>query len=77
MERCKANLGLSGFSKRQIQKSYLWFDYYLYKGYKPTYKLLAKVLALRIRKNYFYRRMKYNYFLKWIRQILRSLYSID
>lgn len=76
MERCKANLGLPGFSRRQIQKSYLWFDYYLYKGYKPRYKLLAKVLALMIRKNYLYRRIKYNYFLKWLRQILRSLYTI-
>lgn len=77
MERCKANLGLPGFTKRQIQKSYSWFDYYLYKGYKPRYKLLAKVLALRIRKNYFYRRIKYNWFLIRLRQILRNLYSIE
>ena len=76
MERCKANLGLPGFTKRQIQKSYLWFDYYLYKGYKPTYKLLAKVLASRIRLNYSYRRIKHSWFLKRPRQVLRSLYSV-
>lgn len=77
MERHKAVLDLPGFTKRQIQKSFLWFGYYFYKGRRPTYKLLAKVLASKIRLNYFYRRVKYYRLLEWLRQILRGAYSID
>jgi len=76
MERSKACLNLPGFTKRQIQRSYLWFDYYLYKGRKPAYKLLAGVLASKIRLNYFYRRIKHYRLLKWPRQMLRSIHSI-
>lgn len=43
MERTKATLNLRGFSKKQIQKSFVWFEYYVYKGHKPLYKILAKV----------------------------------
>jgi len=44
MERMKATLDLPGFSKKQIQKSYIWFDYYVYKGRKPMYKILGRVV---------------------------------
>ena len=44
MERMKATLDLPGFSKDQIQKSYIWFDYYVYKGRKPIYKILGRVV---------------------------------
>lgn len=77
MERHKAVMNLPAFSKRQLQKSFLWFDYYLYKGRKPAYKLLARVFALGVRNNYFYRRVKHNWFLKRLRYIVRSLYSLD
>jgi anaerobic magnesium-protoporphyrin IX monomethyl ester cyclase len=44
MERQKATLDLPGFTKKQIQKSYIWFDYYVYKGHKPIYIVLGRVL---------------------------------
>jgi anaerobic magnesium-protoporphyrin IX monomethyl ester cyclase len=44
MERQRATLDLPGFPKKKIQKSYVWFEYYIYKGHKPTYKLLLGVL---------------------------------
>jgi len=51
MERRKAILDLPGFSKKQIQKSYLWFDYYVYKGYSPLPKILMRVLVLKLKEN--------------------------
>ncbi len=77
MERHKAVMNLPGFTRRQIQRSFLWFDYYLYKGSKPAYKLIAKGLALGVRNNYFYIRVKHNWLLKLMRSVIRSLYSID
>lgn len=77
MERHKAVINLPGFSKRQIQRSFLWFDYYLYKGRKPAYKLIARVFTLGVRNNYFYRRIKHNWLFKRLRNIVRSVYSVD
>lgn len=58
-ERNKATLDLPGFSKKQIQKSYEWFEYDVYKGIKPVYKILAKVFITKLKTNlyfiYFYR----------------------
>jgi len=44
IERTRSTLDLPKFSKKQIQKSYIWFDYYVYKGRKPAYKILGRVL---------------------------------
>ncbi|MFA5878109.1 MAG: radical SAM protein [Candidatus Staskawiczbacteria bacterium] len=44
MERMKATLDLPGFSKKQIQRSYILFDYYVYRGRKPMYKILGRVV---------------------------------
>lgn len=44
MERRKAIFNLPGFSKKQIQRSYIWFDYNVYKGYKSRVKLILKVI---------------------------------
>ncbi len=77
MERHKAVINLPSFNKHQIQRSFLWFDYYLYKGRKPAYKLIARVFALGIRNNFLYRRMKHNWFFKRLRRVVRRLYSID
>ncbi len=62
-ERCKAVLGLPGFNKKQIQKSYQWFYYDVYKGNKPLYKLLSSVFSAK-----FESRFGHNY-------ILMSLYK--
>jgi radical SAM superfamily enzyme YgiQ (UPF0313 family) len=74
LERTKAILDLPEFSRKQIQKSYVWFDYYVYKGHKPLYRLLAKVFSSRIKANYyltyFYRMFTRLSFLKKIKNIL-------
>ncbi len=76
MERSKAVLDLPGFPKKQIQKSYVWFDYYVYKGRKPIYKILARVLVSKFRSsyhlNYFYRRLTRLFFFKWLNYILKD-----
>lgn len=45
IERNKAIFNLEGFSKKQIQKEYEWFNYNIYKGFKPFYKTLGSVLS--------------------------------
>ena len=42
-ERQKSRLDLPGFSKKQIQHGYLWFDYKSYAGYKNRLSLLNTV----------------------------------
>ena len=52
MERRKATLDLPGFSRKLIQKSYTWFDYYVYKDYKPLFKIMARVIRSKLQSNY-------------------------
>jgi len=51
MERRKAYLELPGFSKKQINKAFIWFDYRVYKGHKPLWVILAHVIAVKLRSN--------------------------
>jgi len=44
MERVKADLDMPQFSKAQIQKAYIWFDYYAYKGMRPISQLARRIL---------------------------------
>ena len=53
MERRQAISNLPGFSKKQIQKSYIWFNYNVYKGYKSRIKLILKVITKLLRSNSF------------------------
>jgi len=46
MERKTSVLDLPGFGKRRIKKSYVLFDYYIYKGYKPLPEILARVFTV-------------------------------
>lgn len=75
MERKKAILDLPGFTKKQIQKNYIWFDYYVYKGHKPIYKILAKVLLSKLQSksylNFFLKRLSHLVFFKWLRNVLK------
>jgi len=53
MERKTAVLDLPDFPKKQIQKSFIWFNYYVYKGLKPKYKIFTSVLRAKLAsKNY-------------------------
>ena len=75
LERCKATLDLKGFSKKQIQDSYIWFHYDVYKGHKPMHKILFKVLVSKLISNTFlhniYRRFTYLTLFKQFRKIIR------
>jgi radical SAM superfamily enzyme YgiQ (UPF0313 family) len=48
-ERCRANLDLPGFSRREIEQAYVWFDYCVYRGHRPLWKLLARVVAFKMK----------------------------
>jgi len=53
MERREAIFNLPGFSKKQIQKSYIWFNYNVYKSYKSRIKLILKTIIKLLRSNSF------------------------
>ena len=76
MERREAVLDSPGFSKKEIQKSYVWFDYYVYKGTLPLYKLIIRVIALKFKSNPFFnlvfRKIVRIGFLKKVREKLAS-----
>jgi radical SAM superfamily enzyme YgiQ (UPF0313 family) len=44
MERVRADLDFPQFRKWQIQKAYIWFDYYVYKDKKPIAQLTKRIL---------------------------------
>lgn len=48
LERSRACLDLPAFSKRQIQSSLTWFDYRVYKGFRPLWKLYISVIRAKI-----------------------------
>ncbi|OGC04134.1 hypothetical protein A2276_05920 [candidate division WOR-1 bacterium RIFOXYA12_FULL_43_27] len=50
-EREKAILNLPGFSRRQIQRGCVWFEYNVYKRHRPRISLLRKSVGLIIRSN--------------------------
>ncbi len=75
-ERERATLDLPGFPKRQIQHSYIWFDYHVYRGHKPIYRLLPGVLGRWLRANFptdrFYLLTIFGY-LRWLKSSLNNL----
>ena len=74
LERCKATLDLPGFSKKDIQKSFVWFDYNVYKGRAPLGRILAKVLVSKLRSNTIlhsvYRRLSFSPVFRYLRKSL-------
>jgi len=76
LERCKATLDLPGFSKKQIQNGFVWFDYDVYRGRKPLSEILPKVLISKLRSNaglhFFYRRLSYSPLFKCLKHALMS-----
>jgi radical SAM superfamily enzyme YgiQ (UPF0313 family) len=49
MERSQATLDLPTFPRKQVQHAYEWFDYRVYEGHKPRYRLLAKVIRSKVK----------------------------
>jgi len=75
MERRKPTLDLPEFPKKQIQKAYIWFDYHVYKGHKPGYRILSHVfrnwLETRYYFNYCFRKLEALLHLTWLKRVLR------
>ncbi len=73
LERCKATLDLRGFSRKQIQKSFVWFDYNVYKGHRPLKDLLTKVLISKcrsdVRLHRLYRTLSYSRVVRRLKKI--------
>jgi len=51
MERRQPIMSLPNFSKRQIRRAFIWFNYHVYKGFKPIWKILAYVALIKISSN--------------------------
>jgi radical SAM superfamily enzyme YgiQ (UPF0313 family) len=49
MERSQATLDLPTFPRDQVQRSYEWFDYHVYRGHRARIKLLAKVARCKLK----------------------------
>jgi radical SAM superfamily enzyme YgiQ (UPF0313 family) len=50
-ERSRACLDLPGFSSKQIERAYVWFEFDIYKGRRPLIPLLKKTISLAIKVN--------------------------
>jgi len=51
LERRHPVIDFPHFSKLQIQKAYTWFNYQVYKGYKPLWWVLMKTVMTKVRSN--------------------------
>lgn len=47
-ERVEPVLNLSDFPKKQVLRSYIWFEYNVFKGYKPLHKIFIGVLQRKV-----------------------------
>ncbi len=73
LERCKAVLDLPGFTKKEVQNSFVWFDYNVYKDNKPIIEILPRVLISKFRSNSrlhsFYRKFTFSFLFKQLKKI--------
>lgn len=76
VERRNSVLNLPGFPNRQIVKYYIYFQYMVYKGTKPTSSLILNIIDLKLNtmpyfKNFLLRVYRNRYFLP-IRKIIKG-----
>jgi radical SAM superfamily enzyme YgiQ (UPF0313 family) len=61
LERSRAVVDYPQFSRHQIQKAFTWFNYHVYKGYKPLWWILMMTIIVEIRShmtlNYFFNKI--------------------
>ena len=50
-ERMEANIELPNFTKAQIQRAYTWFNYRVYKGHQPLWRILIQVISVKLKSN--------------------------
>ena len=48
MERRQPVMSLPNFSKSQIRSAYIWFNYHVYKGFRPIWNILTQVALVKI-----------------------------
>lgn len=76
LERSRAILDLPGFTRKQIQRSYELFDYYVYKGHKPLCKIAIRVILSKLRSNphliSFYRKVTRLVIFKKLKYIMKT-----
>ena len=48
-ERMRPALNLPGFKKKEIMSNYIWFEYNIYKGYKPLYEIMDRVITAQLK----------------------------
>ncbi|MFA5260475.1 MAG: radical SAM protein [Candidatus Omnitrophota bacterium] len=51
-ERSRPVLNLKSLPKRKLMHYFVWFDYYVYKGHRPRWKLLARCFVARLHCSY-------------------------
>jgi radical SAM superfamily enzyme YgiQ (UPF0313 family) len=75
-ERVQSVLDLPNFSKRQIENNFVWFDWHVYRGFRPWYKILIKValnkLRTKPRLHYWFRKLTKSQALKKLKRKLKS-----
>ncbi|MDD5457196.1 MAG: radical SAM protein [Candidatus Margulisbacteria bacterium] len=73
-ERRRGVLEMPLFSRRKIMNAYVWFEYRIYKAYKPRWLLLLRVLQYKILSNSFTNKI-YKFFtsLKFIKVFLKRI----
>lgn len=71
LERRQPIFDLPDFSRKQIQKAFIWFECRVYKGYKPLWYLLVRLvrhkLITNLKTNYWFRVLKRLPFLRILR----------
>lgn len=80
LERRHPVINLPRFSKSQILKAYIWFNYHVYKGYKPLWWVMKQTILTKIRSSitlrFLYRRcLRWpagNYLLEKLEEVLRD-----
>lgn len=51
MERIQAVIDFPNFTRTQIQNAHTWFNYRVYKGYKPLWRILIQTIMVKVRSN--------------------------
>ena len=80
-ERYQTILDLKGFSRNQIQKEFIWFNYNVYRGFKPWYKLIATVIFTKFITTHpllhlFYGELESHTYLKYIKRIISRTFRL-
>ncbi len=74
MERRHAEMNLPGFSAAQIQHAYTWFNYRVYTGYKPRWKLIAQAMIIKVQSrpitSFLYRKIVQSPMVQYLRRAL-------